>query len=98
MQNMPINFIYLCYEHHRGATGPHHNRKRDLELKAQVQNRLEKILCKSYYTADGLKKALKLTDNQLRQIQKYCTYTQDGYESKQVMFYLMGCKFYEGVA
>lgn len=29
----------LCYEHHQGPDGPHHNRKRDLELKKEYQQK-----------------------------------------------------------
>lgn len=31
----------LCAEHHRGPTGPHHNRERDLELKRRGQKQFE---------------------------------------------------------
>lgn len=31
----------LCAEHHRGPTGPHHNRERDLELKRRGQRNFE---------------------------------------------------------
>jgi hypothetical protein len=98
MEKMPINFIYLCYECHRGKDGPHHNRKRDLELKAQVQSKLEKTLCKPYYTPEGLKKALKISDNQLRQITKVCKPSNEGYDKKEIIFYLMGQKFYKEVS
>lgn len=31
----------LCYEHHRGASGPHHNREYDLQLKREYQQKFE---------------------------------------------------------
>lgn len=35
--------IGLCYEHHRGNTGVHHNRELDLELKRMAQKRFQDI-------------------------------------------------------
>ena len=34
--------IRLCYEHHQGPSGPHHNREYDLELKQEAQAKFEK--------------------------------------------------------
>ena len=35
--------VGLCYEHHRGNSGVHHNRELDLELKRMAQKRFQDI-------------------------------------------------------
>ena len=35
--------VGLCYEHHRGNKGVHHNRELDLELKRMAQKRFQDI-------------------------------------------------------
>lgn len=35
--------VGLCYEHHRGNSGVHHNRELDLELKRMAQRRFEEV-------------------------------------------------------
>ena len=35
--------VGLCYEHHRGNKGVHHNRELDLELKRMAQKRFKDI-------------------------------------------------------
>ena len=35
--------VGLCYEHHRGNSGVHHNRELDLELKRMAQKRFQGI-------------------------------------------------------
>ena len=35
--------VGLCYEHHRGNSGVHHNREFDLELKRMAQKRFQDI-------------------------------------------------------
>jgi len=39
--------VGLCYEHHRGNSGVHHNRELDLELKRMAQKRFQDI-CPEY--------------------------------------------------
>ena len=50
--NFPLNLINLTVEEHRGNLGPHLNRKRDLQLKQQLQTSLVKILSNNYYTTE----------------------------------------------
>jgi len=35
--------VGLCYEHHRGNSGVHHNRELDLELKRMAQKRFQEV-------------------------------------------------------
>lgn len=35
--------IGLCYEHHRGNTGVHHNRELDLTMKRVAQRRFQEV-------------------------------------------------------
>lgn len=95
MQTMLVNFKYLCSEHHRGQESPHRNKKIDLAYKLEIQNKIKKILCKPYYTLEGLEKALKLKKNQSRYITKNVSWTSQGYETEEVIRFLMGGKIYD---
>ncbi len=56
----PLNFRYLCSLHHRGETGPHKNRRLDLEYKLNMQRQLEEILIKEFYLIEELEALLNI--------------------------------------
>ena len=43
--------VGLCYEHHRGNSGVHHNRELDLELKRMAQRRFQEIYTEEQFLA-----------------------------------------------
>lgn len=43
--------IGLCYEHHRGNTGVHHNRELDLKIKRMAQERFIELHSEREYMA-----------------------------------------------
>ena len=43
--------VGLCYEHHRGNRGVHHNRELDLELKRMAQRRFQEIYTEEQFLA-----------------------------------------------
>lgn len=95
MINMDLNKKRLCTKCHKGDNGPHKNREKDLEYKLEVQNQLKNILCNDYYTLEGLKKSLKLKESQVKYIIKNVLHTPKGYQSEEVIRYMMGGRIYE---
>lgn len=92
--DFPLNFKYLCSEHHRGIAGPHKNRKIDLEYKLEMQSRLEKLLSKEFYTLDELVKLLKINKGMLKKLLKEYKLYKEGYKKSDIVFRLMGRKRY----
>ena len=65
-----LNFRYLCTLHHRGYTGPHKNRRLDLEYKIDMQRKLENILTKESYSIDELETLLKINKGMIKRLFK----------------------------
>ena len=47
----PLNYLYLCPEHHRGFMGPHRNTDVDLSYKLDMQRNLEELFASKFYSA-----------------------------------------------
>lgn len=92
--DFPLNFKYLCPEHHRGEYGPHKNRKLDLKYKLEMQHKLEKLLYKKFYTLDELITLLQINKGMLKKLLKDCKLYKEGYKSFDVIYRLMGRKIY----
>ncbi|MCY6484068.1 HNH endonuclease [Clostridium aestuarii] len=93
--DIPLNYVYLCFEHHRGIEGPHKNRKIDLKYKLKFQNELKNILTKDFYSMSELIKLLNINPRQsnilLTQIKKY----KLGYRKNDIIKRIMGGRIYE---
>lgn len=48
--DIPMNFKYLCPEHHTGKESPHRNRTIDLQYKKEEQDELFKLFTEESYT------------------------------------------------
>jgi hypothetical protein len=92
--DFPLNFRYLCPEHHRGKNGPHKNRKLDLEYKIQMQKSLEKLLYKDYYNVDELVGLLQINKGMLKRLLKEYRLYKEGYKRADILYRLMGKKKY----
>lgn len=92
--DFPINFKYLCPEHHRGKNGPHKNRQLDLKYKLELQEKLEKILLKEFYTIDELVTLLKINKGMLKRLLKEYKLYKEGYKKSDIIYRLMGRKLY----
>ena len=90
----PLNFRYLCSEHHRGKNGPHKNRKLDLEYKLQMQSELEELLFKEYYIIDELVDLLEINKGMLKRLLKEYRLYKEGYKKSDIIYRLMGKKRY----
>lgn len=99
MINCPLNKIHLCYECHRGKTGPHLNREVDLKYKIELQEKLYKVFSdKECYTEEEVKALLQIPKNHLRKLLKTLSIRviEDsvGYHKNDIIKQAMGGRFY----
>jgi hypothetical protein len=59
-----INQAFLCTECHRGTYGVHgkEGHKLDIKLKLEMQNKLELIFDKEWFTREDIRQALKISE------------------------------------
>lgn len=97
MENCPLNFIYLCYEHHRGSKhSPHMVRKVDLKYKVMLQEKLEKEFSdKEIFNEDEIKEILKITPKDVIKLIKPICRTIDGYIVEEIIKQCLGGKMYK---
>lgn len=93
--DFPLNFRYLCSEHHRGKFGPHKCRKLDLQYKLELQEKLNELLIKNFYGIEELVPILDINKGMLRKLLKDFKIYKEGYKKKDIIFRLMGKKVYE---
>ena len=68
LRNCPLNFIYLCPEHHRGTDGVHgkNGHKLDKKLRLKFQNNLEMLFTSKSISYEVIKEVLEINDKSLR--------------------------------
>jgi hypothetical protein len=93
--DFPLNYKYLCLEHHKENKGPHRNKKIDLEYKLELQVKLKNILDKDYYTENELIKILELNRTQAHKICRKFPLYKEGYKKEDIIRRLLGGKVYE---
>lgn len=93
--DFPLNFKYLCKEHHRGRKGPHRDHCVDLQYKLELQNKLESFLRKEYYFVENLSQLLQISNRSLKKLLKDCKLYKEGYKTSDIIFRLMGQKVYD---
>lgn len=86
----PLNIVYLCPEHHRGPHGVHNNKEFDLELKLELQRRLEEMFPDRYYSLDEIREKTQLRYSQMRKFEKSCRLYKYGYNRNDIIYFLMG--------
>lgn len=92
--DFPLNYVYLTTEEHKGNEGPHLSREKDLQLKRELQARLQSKLTKDYYSTNELEKVLNLKRGQAKLICRKFTYYPEGYARDEIIRRLMGGKLY----
>lgn len=92
--DIELNFKYLCEEHHRGKNGPHNDIEIDLKYKLELQEKLYSILQKEYYTLKEISLVLNIPNNTLKRITKDLKLYKEGYKKSDIIFKIMGNKFY----
>jgi hypothetical protein len=93
--DFPLNFKYLCKEHHRGRKGPHKNHNIDMQYKVELQNKLQSVLEKEYYLIDDLEFLLDIKGRILKRLLKDCRLYKEGYRASDIIFKLMGSRVYD---
>lgn len=93
--DFPLNFKYLCSEHHRGKNGPHKDRCLDLQFKLEMQGKLENILIKEYYPVEELVGLLEINKGMLKKLLKDYKIYKEGYKKTDIIHRLMGYKHYD---
>lgn len=94
LENLHINFKYLCPEHHRGKNGPHMNRKIDLKYKKEYQAKIEKLIVNDYYTLEQLKNILQVSKKECEKIVSKCRLYKEGYKKEDIIKRLLGDRYY----
>lgn len=91
----PLNFRYLCTYHHRGKSGPHKNRRLDLEYKLDMQRKLEEILTEEVYNIEELELLLKINKGMILRLFKETKLNDKCFKKADIIFRLMGRKKYD---
>lgn len=92
--DIELNYKYLCEKHHRGKDGPHKNIEIDIKYKIELQEKLNKILPKEYYSFKDLMQILNISLNIMKRITKNMTVYKEGYNKNDIILYLMGGTYY----
>lgn len=90
----PLNYIYLCQEHHRGPMGPHQNQKIDLYYKLEMQKRLEELFSNKYYSAMEIRQMSQISNSNLKKFMKTNRLHKEGYDRNDIIFFLLGGNIY----
>lgn len=93
-KNFNLNYKDLCPEHHRGDMSPHKNKEVDLKYKRELQADLEQLLTKEHYTLEELIKLLGMQKAEAKKTFKHLKQYTKGYNNREVIFRLLGDKFY----
>ena len=92
--NFNINYKYLCKTHHRGIHGPHRNRVIDYTYKLEMQNLLYSTFSNTYYSLHEINNILKISISSRKKISRNVFLYKEGYKNVELIFFLMGSKFY----
>ena len=90
----PLNYLYLCPEHHRGFMGPHRNSEVDLVYKLDMQRNLEELFASKFYSAMEIRSLSQISVSNLKKFMKTNQLHKEGYERNDILFFLMGGNIY----
>jgi len=90
----PLNIIRLTLEQHEGNNSPHHNKQIDDGLKRNLQKNLFNIFTEEGYTIEQIAKALGRTTKYFEKEFRKVPSKAGIYKPKDIVFKLMGGKFY----
>ena len=93
--NIPVNYKYLCAEHHNeGKQSPHRCRETDLTYKKELQEKYEKWFCRKEYTLAEIRKQLGCRTSNIEKLFKSVPCLVDKYKREDIIRALMGGKLY----
>ena len=90
----PLNYIYLCAEHHRGFMGPHRNSDTDLYYKLDMQKNLEELFSSKHYSALEIRSISQISNSNLKKFMKTNRLHKEGYDRNDIIYFLMGGNIY----
>ena len=90
-----LNLIELSMEEHEGDKGPHRNRKRDLELKMMLQEKLFELFPEDeFFNIEQISEELGRTSRYFGKHFKAVPMVGGLYPGREIVKRLMGGKFY----
>lgn len=90
-----LNLVEICMNDHTGDNGIHTSdigSIRGKALEEELQAKLEELFFKEYYNPLIIKKLLKYTDKQLKDMTKTLRIHTDGYAREDIILRLLGRK------
>lgn len=91
LENCKLNFVDLCYIHHRDSRkGVHFNKELDRKLKLELQNKLEELFDKDYLTKEEINEVLKISEKALNRLLKTLQLHNDKYVKEDIIRACMG--------
>lgn len=92
--DIPMNFKYLCPEHHTGKNSPHGNRAVDLKYKAEEQKKLFAIFTEETYTIKQIAELIGYDKKRLEKRFAKVRSRAGSYEREDIIRALMGGRLY----
>lgn len=92
--DIPMNFKYLCPEHHTGKNSPHGSRAVDLKYKAEEQEKLFAIFTEETYTIKQIAELIGYDKKRLEKRFAKVRSCAGSYEREDIIRALMGGRLY----
>lgn len=92
--DIPMNFKYLCPEHHTGKNSPHGSRVVDLKYKAEEQEKLFTIFTEETYTIKQIAELIGYDKKRLEKRFAKVRSRAGSYEREDIIRALMGGRLY----
>ena len=93
LENCKLNLIYLCPCHHQDhKAGVHHNRKFNLKLKLEFQNKLELLFDSEFLTKIDIRQALGISERATDSLCKTILFDKGKFYRQDVIRACMGGK------
>ncbi len=92
--DIPMNFKYLCPEHHTGKESPHGSRKIDLQYKTEEQDKLFNLFTEEQYTTKQIAELLGHDKRRLEKRFKKVPSRAGYYDKEDIIRALMGGRLY----
>lgn len=97
MINAPCNLVNLCYECHRGTNGVHgkNGHKLDIELKKQLQRKLEWLFNRELYSMKDVQELLGINAKDTKMLLRCLDTEKRKYRNTDIIRACLGGRLYE---
>ncbi len=92
--DIPVNFKYLCVDHHTGNESPHKNKAIDLQYKKETQARLYKIFSADTYTLKEIVALIGCDKKNVERRLRKAPNKAGVYERENIIRAIMGGRLY----